>query len=273
MSQVEHREAVCYSAFVKARGLVALLLAGCTALAIHLYLRSVALERSGGPPVEVVVATDSLPQGGRIVAQSIAVKEIPASFVHPEAIRREEFREYVGRPVQNAIAASQPLLKTDFASRSVASDQPLSQVLPKGMRAITIPADLSSSLGGFLRPGDHVDVLGTFVKGQGGERSTVTLLQNVLVLATGTRLDSSTPTSPQANFLHITLAATLEEAELLAFSMTRGQVHVILRHAEDLQIIENIPEKDFADIFEPQRRAVLQSKRRTIEHLRPQGGR
>ena len=257
--------------------IVASVLAGGAALAIYLYLDGVARAHSGGAPVPILVARESLAQGARLNQHNGAVKAYPSGYVHPEAIVERDVGEFLGRPVHNAIAAGQPILQTDFVQRSMAGDRPLSQVLPKGMRALTIPVDVSSSLGGLLRPGDRVDVMGTFQRmgGGQGERTTVTLLQKVEVLATGARMDAQsdgTNRRGEANFGNITVAVTLEEAELLAFSMSRGQLHVALRQSDDLGVVENPPEVDFTNIFEPVKRIRLQQSRpAAIERLRAAG--
>jgi Flp pilus assembly protein CpaB len=127
-----------------------------------------------------------------------------------------------------------------------------------------------------LRPGDHVDVLGTFARGQGTDWATVTLLQNVQVLATGelraaAEGESDTSSQPKS-FNNITLSVDLEEAELLAFSVQRGPINVILRAQDDLETVEDIPDKNFGDIFEVQKRAAFRSRhsQKKIEVLKSQ---
>ena len=81
--------------------------------------------------------------------------------------------------------------------------------LGEGMRAITVPVNLTSSVAGFVSPGDKVDVLFTFelvknaveggdvtgLKGSGNDRNlnfTEVLLPNVRVLAVDTRVTAGT---------------------------------------------------------------------------------
>ena len=111
-----------------------------------------------------------------------------------------------------------------------------------------------------LRPGDHVDVLGTFARAQ-QDYATVTLLQNVLVLATGEVRGSgeneepTTPGGAPHSFNNITVSVDPEEAELLVFAMQRGPVNVALRSQDDVATFDDVPEKNFGDIFEQKRRA------------------
>src|SRR6476646_6002451 len=83
------------------------------------------------------------------------------------------------------VSQGQPLLWSDFELQKSAQSRRLAGAVQKGQRALTIAVDMSGSLAGMLRPGDHVDILGTFARAQGTDWATVTLLQNVLVVATG----------------------------------------------------------------------------------------
>jgi pilus assembly protein CpaB len=67
----------------------------------------------------------------------------------------------------------------------------MASMLKPGQRAMTIALDSNSSVAGFLKPGDHVDVIGTFSVGQ--RTITRTVLQNVTLLATGAQVMQQTP--------------------------------------------------------------------------------
>jgi Flp pilus assembly protein CpaB len=106
----------------------------------------------------------------------------------------------------------------------------------------------------------------------------VTLLQNVLVLATGdlrggaeSDVEASGPGIPRS-FSSVTVAVDPEEAELLVFAMSRGPVAVALRSQEDLETVEDLPDKNFGDIFESQKRAAFQRRHaaKKIEALKAQ---
>ena len=90
--------------------------------------------------------------------------------------------------------------------------------------------------------------------------ATVPLLHNVLVLATGERRGSGeneeTSGAPgPRTFNNITVSVDPEEAELLVFAMQRGPVNVALRSQDDVATFDDVPEKNFGDIFEQKRRA------------------
>jgi pilus assembly protein CpaB len=243
---------------------------------LWLYSRSLQEEVAGGQKQTVLVAASEIPAGSRVSKANLAQLDVPENYLHPGSIRKGEENHIIGRPVAERIKQGQQLLWSDFELQKSAATRRLSAAVQKGQRAMTIPVDMSGSLAGMLRPGDHVDLLGTFARGQGTDWATVTLLQNVQVLATGelraaAEGESDTSTQPKS-FNNITLSVDLEEAELLAFSVQRGPITVVLRAQDDLETVEDIPDKNFGDIFEVQKRAAFRSRhsQKKIEALKSQ---
>jgi pilus assembly protein CpaB len=251
-------------------------------LALWLYARSVREEVAGGRKVKVVVAAEELPAGTRVGRANLAMHEVPEAYVHPGTIEMGEEAQIIGRPVAEKIAQGQPLLWSDFdLQRTAGASRRLSATVQKGQRAVTIPVDVAGSLAGMLRPGDHVDVLGTFARGQ-QDWATVTLLQDVLVLATGEQRGGGEgegeaaaggPSGPRT-FNNVTLSVDPEEAELLVFAQQRGPINIALRAQDDNATFDDVPEKNFGDIFEQRKRAEFvrrhAAQRPKINELKPQ---
>jgi len=117
----------------------------------------------------------------------------------------------------------------------------LSVVLGPGKRAMAVPVTSETAVGGFILPGDRVDVIQTrdaqaVGEGEGGgAKKTIaeTIIQNVRVLA----LDQSTAAEKDAKTI-VASTATLEvgpaEAEALAKAKTAGPVTLTLRAYTDL---------------------------------------
>jgi len=255
---------------------VAVGLALIAMLALWLYSRSLQEEVAGGQKVTILVAAEDIPAGARLAKSNLAVRDVPEAYVHQASIRKGEENNVIGRPVADKISQGQPLLWSDFELQKSAVSRRLSAAVPKGQRALTIPVDVSGSIAGMLRPGDHVDVLGTFARAQ-QDYATVTLLQNVLVLATGEiRGDGEGDTAAASTgnthtFTNITVSVDPEEAELLVFAMQRGPVNISLRSQEDVATFDDVPEKNFGDIFEQKRRAEFVRRRAAkLNELKPQ---
>ncbi|MFZ2658067.1 MAG: Flp pilus assembly protein CpaB [Victivallales bacterium] len=108
-------------------------------------------------------------------------------------------------------------------------------------RAISIPVDTVSSVTNLVRPNHHVDIIGTFrfpeMKGDKSlDTITMTILQDVLVLATGTQTANSFgPESKGAirSYSTVTLELYPKEVEMLIFASQKGRLTLSLRNYED----------------------------------------
>ncbi|MDP7111360.1 MAG: Flp pilus assembly protein CpaB [Myxococcota bacterium] len=125
------------------------------------------------------------------------------------------------------------------------SDVELEQVVKEGWRAMLVPVDQVSSKGGLLQPNDHVDILGTFLKPEKKGWVTITLLQNVTVLAVGAPLFGKDRGSSET----VTLLVTPEEAELLTFSVDKGKISLSARNEDDITNDRALPPRGFRGIF------------------------
>jgi pilus assembly protein CpaB len=86
-------------------------------------------------------------------------------------------------------------------------------------------------LAGFINHGNNVDVLVTIQQSsQQSPPETKTVLQNVLVLATGPDLDRKGKEEKPSSVKVITLEVTPEEGEKLALAATEGKIVLALRN-------------------------------------------
>ena len=103
----------------------------------------------------------------------------------------------------------------------------MSVVLRPGMRAVAISVNSESGAGGFILPGDHVDVLQSR-EGENKTISTEVLLQNVRVLA----IDQTTQPAKDSKTI-VGAVATLEvptaDAGVLTAGKVRGDMMLALR--------------------------------------------
>ncbi len=121
----------------------------------------------------------------------------------------------------------------------------LSMKVPSGKRAISVSLDNISSVGGMLRPGDHVDVVGMVpipaVNAEGkqvNQLATMPLFQDVLILAVGQEFTSISSARKEERLASpvITLALSPQEANLIVFVQEQGKLRLILRSPEDTQV-------------------------------------
>ena len=190
---------------------------------------------------KVLVAQRALPIGTIITADSISFQQWPkemiqdAYFLDGEA----DMSKLLGTVVRFNVTAGQPV--TQGALVSPGDRGFLAAALGAGMRAVTIPVSQKTGVGGFVFPGDHVDlVLTQSVKStdQGDSlKASETILKNIRVLAT----DQSTETETVEGktvvraFRTVTIEVTPRIAEKVAVAQTIGTLSLSLRALADNQ--------------------------------------
>ena len=115
----------------------------------------------------------------------------------------------------------------------------LSGIIPYEYRAVSIPVDNISSVSNLVQPEDNVDIIGTFrfpnMQGDKGfDTVTLTILQNVKILATGNDWSSYTSGRNRSRgYSSVTLAVTPKEAEMIIFASSKGKLSLSLRNFEE----------------------------------------
>lgn len=186
-------------------------------------------------PIDVIVAKQDIPQGTEIQIKFLTLAKVPEKFIQPYATANP--RDLTGLIAIAPIAKGEQVLKNKLRSASeIPSEGKLSGVTPEDRRAITIGSDALTGVGGFIRPGDNVDVLWTvkLPPAQGGEAVTMVLFQDVSVLAVANQMVGRPATSQEGNRDYtVTLALTPQEASLLLYAREQGRVQLSLRSQAD----------------------------------------
>src|SRR5205085_2097514 len=118
-----------------------------------------------------------------LAAGMVARRSIPEQFATSSVIRPDSSSTVLGQKLLVPVQKGDPLLWSQFeVARGL---QRLSTVVQRKARVVTIETSETQAVGGWLRPNDHVDVLATFRDAGTDEMSTLTLLQNVVVVAVG----------------------------------------------------------------------------------------
>lgn len=194
----------------------------------------------------VVVAKKDIPAGSAITEDMVKEETVVRSVLQPRAAQAID--RVAGRVALAPISKGEQLLLNKLAISG--QETSLSSKIPPGKRAITIPVDNISSVGGMIKPGDHVDVLGNVpipaVSREGKpvtQLTTMPLFQNVLVLATGQEFTTapaatgeSASRGARTSFPVITLALSPQEANLIAFAQEQGKIRFVLRSPGDSQV-------------------------------------
>ena len=190
---------------------------------------------------EVLVATRALPVGTIIDAEALRYQAWPEGLVQPAYYIKGQAgaqpQDLLGTVVRNEITAGQPI--TQGALVKPGERGFLAAALGPGMRAVTVPVNSTSSVAGFVFPGDRVDIMLTHEVAGGGEgqplRVSETILRNMRVLATNQRT-TSTNAEGKVEMVEIetvTLEATPRIAEKIAVAQTIGKLSLSLRPLAD----------------------------------------
>lgn len=138
-----------------------------------------------------------------------------------------------GRTIIYPVKAGEPIFESKLAPTTVSMGGVAAVVTPK-KRAMGVKVDKVVGVSGFIHPGNRVDVLVTLSKNE-RQNSPMTkiVLENILVLATGTELEKTGKQEKPAQVDVITLEVTPEEGEKLALAASEGKLQLALRNFTD----------------------------------------
>jgi pilus assembly protein CpaB len=211
-----------------------LLLIGGFALALgalsslHIYKRLQAGLAPSRGEVAVVIAANDIQVGAKIRDHDLKVVRYP-----PQDLPSNTFHTstpVVGRGAILPIRKGEFVVADQLASENGGAG--LTALIAAGMRAVAVRVNDVTSVNGFAVPGARVDVLATGNVIGSEEPSTITLLQNVAVLASGQKIERSAIGEPQ-NATVVTLLVPLEDAEKLALATQEAHIQLVLRNPLD----------------------------------------
>lgn len=158
----------------------------------------------------------------------------------------------INRELAFSVKKDTPVKWIDLKAAAKGRDG-LTSIIPANMRAVSIAVDSTASVTGLIQPNDHIDVIGTFkfpeMKGDASKDTlTLTILQNVIVLATGTDFgkQTATQTAQKRNYSNVTLSLTPKEAEMIIFATQKGRLTLTLRSYEDTKVEYDTQSVDFS---------------------------
>ena len=215
-----------------------------------------AINRKYGT-MEVLCFVREIPSGTALAKSDLGLKTVPAIGMRGQALTAENVMDVVGRKILLGHRRGDVLFWADIEGGNPAAKS-LSAGIKRQMRAISINCSGAAAVSSMVRPNDHVDVIGTFdmTDAAGGAARakslvTCTILQNVLVLATGSQTSKSPGReSAFANgYSTVTLEVTPREAEMLAFAeQIKGRLVLSLRNGNDTSYEKELPKVDFEKI-------------------------
>ena len=108
-------------------------------------------------PITVLIASRNIPPGVPLDDSMVKAEKIPKKYLQPKFV--DNVDALFGQIAAAPILEGEQLTQTKLLSIEEAG---LARKVPPGHRAIAVAVDKITGVGGHLRPGNHVDVVGTF---------------------------------------------------------------------------------------------------------------
>ena len=183
-----------------------------------------------GKLVKVIAAKRYISAYSRIRESDIGWRQIPAEYVVKGYI--QDSKDAVDQLSLVAFNAGEPLTYNKTSSGNAS----LSNSVPEGMRAISIPVDKVSGIAGLVKPGDLVDVLYMDDPKKPGAGVSM-LFQGVKVLAAGDTFSEHQEKSDTGG--SVTLALSPEDAQLAMLAFNQGALQLSLRSIGDSRLVSS----------------------------------
>ena len=181
----------------------------------------------------VIVATGDLAWGTKLKPEMLKTTPYLKESL-PEG-HFSKLPDITGRVLISPVKANEPITVHKLAPNSIETGG-VAAVLKQGKRAIAVKGDKVIGISGFINPGNRVDVLVTIEDPKKKEDKTKTILENILVLATGTQIQENDKGEPAPVDVY-TLEVDPEDGEKLALAATEGRVQLALRSTLDTETV------------------------------------
>lgn len=180
----------------------------------------------------VVVAMTPLVFGDTIRPEHLTVVDWPANVLPTGSFRtiEEVLSDTEDRIALRPIEVNEPILTTKISGFGVRAS--LSAIINEEMRATTVRVNDVIGVGGFVVPGDHVDVVLT-IGAEPSEMRSLIVLQNIKVL--GIDQDANENRSAPTVVRAVTLEASTLDVQKLALAAQLGTLSLALRSMTDVE--------------------------------------
>jgi Flp pilus assembly protein CpaB len=178
------------------RLVVALGLAGTAAAGVFVYSSSVqrqaaqqqqqvrqeaAAEPTQTPHLSVVVAHVDLPARTRLTPDAFELRDLPENAVASNALKSLD--SVAGKVLNAPMAAGEQLTASRLSEPQAVQLKTIADMIPAGLRAMSLSLTELDGAGGLIVPGQRVDVVAVFKKDTLGKDESMIMLQDILVLA------------------------------------------------------------------------------------------
>lgn len=198
--------------------------------------------------VSVIVPKVDIPKSQSLTRENVAAMDMPREYLPSNAVLTDDWPKLENRMTLQALQNGRPItwdaVERDGVSR-------FSETVELGKRVKTVKVSKINSFDGMLRPGDRIDLLGTFSATDIGmqeqlnysDEVVITVLENIEVLAAGREdsggrkyenyFDRSTPDGFNMNFSTLSLTLTPQQVARVELAEKAGELVAVLRNPKD----------------------------------------
>ena len=190
---------------------------------------------------QIVVASKDMQAGDVMTSASLNTIDWPSSAVPAGSFSKRQ--DVAGRVLLYPVSSGEPVLAHDLAAPDAGTG--LTALIPDGMRAISLHADETTGVSGFITPNSHVDVLVTYPAEAGAGFVSAMVLQNARVLAIGQK-DDAVKEAKLGPPNTVTLLVTPEDAAKVTTASSLGKILLALRNGADRSLTSGLSQVAFA---------------------------
>lgn len=198
--------------------------------------------------VSVIVPKVDIAKSQSLTRENVAAMDVPREYLPSNAVLTDDWPKLENRMTLQPLQSGRPItwdaVERDGVSR-------FSETVELGKRVKTVKISKINSFDGMLRPGDRIDLMGTFSATDIGmqeqlnysDEVVITVLENVEVLAAGREdsggrkyenyYDRSTPDGFNMNFSTLSLMLTPQQVARVELAEKAGELIAALRNPKD----------------------------------------
>ena len=235
-------------------------------------------DKAQAETTEVLVANKKLLTGEVLKAENVHWEQVPDSLVFKGMIKRKDQEdenklEVYDKPLRRVIESGEPVTTQALVTNAEGGNNFLSASIEPGMRAIAVPVKPEAMAGGFIAPGDYVDVIMTYqvnLRGGDEEKTTAsaiiqkfaseTILSNIHVLAVDQNAKENGHEAKIGKT--VTLEVTKGDAQVLVMAVSMGQISLSLRRLGEK---DTVADRDVPLTTDVSTSRVMQKVRASVE--------
>jgi len=216
---------------------IAVVIALVVTLLTYMWLkRQISTAEKSMETQPVVVTAVDVPWGTNLTKEMIKTTPFLKSSLPPGYF--SDPAEVAGRTLIYPARSGELVLESRLAPVNVRTGGVAAMITPN-KRAMAVKVDKVIGVAGFVHPGNRVDVLVTLAETEKRQNPiTKIVLENILVIATGSEIEKTGKQEKPEKVDVITLEVTPEEGGRLALAATQGKLQLALRNYVDTQSVK-----------------------------------